>query len=405
MSQVRALLIKRMKMTSRDKKSLFAQYVWPIGFFAIILAVLQNLISAGGSIETVTTLPPTAKDASLFVSSAPEITSSVADIVAHIERSTHPVVFDRSATTEQAMLDAIARENDTTYFAGIYVSAVNWTSDNTVASPVMAYSLYYNETVRRSLPVTLQWMAQAYCKTRSKQENSPDIDMCDLVAKKGIFPIDVKIGDGVTADDDGGLLLDPDETINIVRRIMVAFYMLMTMSSVVSFYISSVVREKEKGLKRLQFQHLESANASFLYWLSNFLFDYTVYFMAILCMLISLAVFSASLTETMLAGIMISMVLFGLAVIPFMYLCSLIFTSQSSAQSVMSYVSMFQIMAASIVFALSNIPGLCVQVNTISYFLQVFPLYTFGITVLNIVTLAWAPMREGASTLAGLSTQ
>ncbi|KAE9042394.1 hypothetical protein PR003_g3908 [Phytophthora rubi] len=393
-SQLRALIIKRAKMTSRDKKSLFAQYVWPIGFLAIILAVLQNLMSAGGSIETVTTLPPTAKDASLFISSASEITNSVADIVAHIEQSSHAIIFDRSATTEQAMLDAIARENDTTYFAGVFVSAVNWTSDNTVASPVMAYSLYYNQTVRRSLPVTLQWMSQAYCKTRSKQENSPDIDKCDLVAKRGIFPIEIKIGDAITADDDGSLLLDPDETINIVRRIMVAFYLLMTMSSVVAFYISSVVREKEKGLKRLQFQHLESTNASFLYWLSNFLFDFTAYFMAILLMLIILAVFSASLTETMLTALMISMVLFGLAVIPFLYLCSLIFTSQSSAQSIMSYISMFQIMAASIVFALSNIPGLCVQVNTIAYFLQMFPLYTFGITVLNTVTLSWAPMRE-----------
>ncbi|KAG6584928.1 ABC transporter A family member 4 [Phytophthora cinnamomi] len=401
MSQLRALIIKRVKMTSRDKKSLFAQYVWPIGFLAIILAVLQNLISAGGSIEIVTTLPPTARDASLFVSSASEITNSVADIVAHFEQSSQPIVFDKSATTEQAMLDAIARENDTTFFAGVFVSAVNWTSDNTAFSPVMAYSLYYNETVRRSLPVTLQWMSQAYCKTRSKQENSPDIDKCDLVAKKGIFPIDIKIDDAVTADDDGSLLLDPDEAINVVRRIMVAFYLLMTMSSVVSFYISSVVREKEKGLKRLLFQHIESANASFLYWLSNFMFDFTAYFMAITLMLIILAVFSASLTENMLTALMISMVLFGIAVIPFLYLSSLIFSSQSSAQSIMSYVSMFQIMAASIVFALSNIPGLCDKVNTIAYFLQVFPLYTFGITVLNIVTLSWAPMRQKCLNFGG----
>ncbi|GMF27362.1 unnamed protein product [Phytophthora fragariaefolia] len=401
MSQLRALIIKRVKLASRDKKALFAQYVWPIGFLAIILAVIQNLMSSSGSIETITTLSPTVKEASLFISSAAAITNSVAGIVAHMEQNSHPVVFDKTATTEQAMLDAVARNNDTTYFAGVFVSEVNWTSDNTFYSPVMAYSLYYNQTVRRSLPVTLQWMAQAYCKTRSKLENTPEIDQCDLIVKKGIFPIDIKIGDAVSTDEDGSLVLDPDETINVVRRIMVAFYLLMTMSSVVAFYISSAVREKEKGLKRLQYQHLESANASFMYWMSNFLFDYTVYFMAIFCMLIILAVFSASLTDEMLTAVMISMVLFGLAVIPFMYLCSLIFSSHSSAQSIMSYVSMFQIMAASIVFALSMIPGLCVQVNTITYFLQALPLYTFGITVLNIVTLSWAPMRQKCLNFGG----
>ncbi|GMF13072.1 unnamed protein product [Phytophthora lilii] len=392
-SQLRALIIKRLKMSSRDKKALFAQYLWPISFFAILMAVVQHLISSGGSIETITTLPPSAKEASLFVSSTSAMTNSVADIVAQIEHDSHPIVFDKSATTEQAMLDLIARENTTTYFAGVFVSDVNWTSDNSVESPTMVYSLYYNETVHRSLPVTLQWMAQAYCKARSKHENSPEIENCDLVAKRGIFPIEIEVGAAVS-DDDGGLMMDPDEAVNIVRRIMIAFYLLMTVSSIVSFYIAPVVKEKENGLKRLQFQHLESANASFVYWLSNFLFDYTAYILATIVIFIILAVFSASLTEEILTAWLISMALFGLAMIPALYFCSLIFSSHSSAQSYMSYISLFQIMAASIVFALSMIPGLCVKVNSIAYFLQVLPLYTFGIAVLNIVTVSWAPMRQ-----------
>ncbi|OWZ21853.1 ABC transporter [Phytophthora megakarya] len=239
-SQLRALVIKRMKMSSRDKKAVFAQYVWPIAFFAILMAVFQNLLNSSGSIETVTTLPPSAKETSFFISSASTVTDSVADLVAQFEQSSHTIVFDKSATTEQAMLDAIARENATTFFAGIYVSEVNWTSDNTISAPVMAYSLYYNETVRRSLPVTLQWMSQAYCKARSKHENAPGIDNCDLVVKRGIFPIDIEIGTGVTTDEDG-VTIDPDEAINVVRRVMMAFYLLMTMSSIVAFYVAPVV--------------------------------------------------------------------------------------------------------------------------------------------------------------------
>jgi ATP-binding cassette subfamily A (ABC1) protein 3 len=393
MSQLRALLIRRTKMASRDKKALFAQYVWPIGFFAILMAVLQHLVSSGGSIETVTSLPPSADGASLFVASASKMADSVADIVAQIEHSAHPIVFDRSATTEQAMLATIARQNATSYFAGVFVAEVDWVSDNTVASPVMEYSLYYNETVRRSLPVTVQWMAQAYCKARVKQEGAVGGDHCDLIAKKGIFPIEITITGEVTAGEDG-VDMDPDEAINLVRRVMVAFYMLITMSSIVAYYIAPVVKEKESGLKRLLYQHIESANASLLYWSSSFLFDYVAFILAVLVMVIILAVFSASLTEEIILAWLVSMALFGLAILPSQYVLSLVFGSHSSAQSYMSYLSLFQIMAASIVFALSMVPGLCVKVNTVAYFLQALPLYTFGVVTLDIVTVSWAPMRE-----------
>ncbi|KAF4322733.1 hypothetical protein G195_003489 [Phytophthora kernoviae 00238/432] len=362
--------------------------------YAIAATNLEDhLASSGGFIETVTTLPPSAKETSLLVSSASKVADSVADIVAQFEQSSNPIVFDRSATTEQAMLNTIARENTTTFFAGVFVSDVNWTSGTPAASTGMAYSLYYNETVRRSLPVTLQLVAQAYCKALAKHGGIPGIDSCNLVAKRGIFPIDVTIGDDVTTEKDN-LSLDPDETINVVRRIMVAFYLLVTMSSVVSYYIAPIVKEKENGLKRLQFMHLESENASLLYWASNFLFDYTAYILAAIAMITILAVFSASLTTDILAAWLISMVLFGLAIMPFLYVCSLVFSSHSSAQSYMSYVSLFQIMAASIVFALSMVPGLCINANTITYFLQVLPLYTFGVLILNIVTVSWAPMRQ-----------
>ncbi|EEY58242.1 ATP-binding Cassette (ABC) Superfamily [Phytophthora infestans T30-4] len=393
-SQLRALIIKRVKMSSRDKKSLFAQYVWPIGFFAILMAVLQHLLDSRGSIETVTTLSPAAKDASFFIASASSMTDSVADLVAQFEHKSHPIVFDQSATTEQEMLDAIARANTTTFFAGIFVSNVNWTADNTVISPVLSYALYYNETVRRSLPVTLQWMSQAYCKARAAHEKSPGIDNCDLEVKRGVFPIEIEIGTGVTSDEEDGVALDPDEAVNVVRRIMVAFYLLMTMSSVVGFYVAPVVREKESGLKRIQYQHLETANASCLYWLSNFLFDYMVYTSAAVIICVILAIFSGCLTAEIIAAWFASMAIFGLAILPAQYLSSLVFASHSSAQSYMSYLSLFQIMAASIVFALSMIPGLCTQVNLVTYVLQLFPLYSFSTAVLNIVTVSWAPMRH-----------
>ncbi|CAI5734105.1 unnamed protein product [Peronospora farinosa] len=392
-SQVRALIIKRAKMSFRDKKTLFAQYVWPLAFYAILMAVIKNVLTASDTIETLTTLPPSEKEASFFVSSASAVTDSVADIVAQIEQTSNPIVFDKNVQTEQAMLDVIARENDTTFFAGIFVSNVNWTSDNSLSSPVMAYSLYYNETLRRSLPVTLQWMSQAYCKARLKQENAVAIDNCDLIVKRGVFPVKIEIGTGVSTGEDD-VEFDPDEAINIMQRIMMAFYLLMTMSSIVGFYAAPIVREKACGIKRMQYQHLETANASFLYWLSNYLFDVMVYTLAIIVISIILVVFSNSMSNSILAAWFVSMIVFGLAMLPSQYLTSLVFASHSSAQSYMSYASLSQIMAASIVFALSMVPGLCVKANTIAHFLQIMPFYTFSIAMLNIVTVSWTPMRQ-----------
>uniref|UniRef100_M4B855 ABC transporter domain-containing protein n=1 Tax=Hyaloperonospora arabidopsidis (strain Emoy2) TaxID=559515 RepID=M4B855_HYAAE len=392
-SKIRAMILKRAKMSSRDKKALFAQFVWPLGFLAILMGVLQNLLTSGASIETMTTLPPSAMETSFFISSAPSASDSVLDIVAQMELSSHPIVFDRNVQTEQAMLDTIASDRATTYFAGVFVSDVNWTTPGKLSSEAMVYSLYYNETVRRSLPVTLQWLSQAYCKVRVKRENAPGIKNCELIVQKGVYPDDIKIGTGVSTGEDGAEL-DIDEAVNVVQRIMVAFYLLMTMSSMIGYYAALVVREKECGLKRLQYQHLGTANASVLYWSSNLLFDYMTYTLAVVAIYVILMMFSAALNSAIIAAWLVSMAFFGLAILPAQYFTSLVFSSHATAQSYMSYASLFQIVAVSVVFALSMVPGLCGKANTIAYFLQAFPLYTFGTVVLEIVTVSWAPMRQ-----------
>ncbi|CAI5734975.1 unnamed protein product [Hyaloperonospora brassicae] len=392
-SKIRAMVLKRAKMGSRDKKALFAQFVWPLGFFTTLMGVLHNLLTSQPGVEVVTSLPPAARGTSFYISSAPSAIDSVSDMVAQMELSSHPIVFDRDAQTEQAMLDAIASERATTYFAGVFVSDVNWTTTGTISSEVMIYSLYYNETVRRSLPVTLQWMSQAYCKARAKHENAPKIDNCELVVKKGVYPMDLAIGTGVTAGEDG-VDVNFDEAIFAVQRVMVSFYLLMAMSSIIGYYAALVVREKECGLKRLQYQHIGTANASVLYWSSNLLFDYSTYMLAVIAICVILAVFSAALNSAIILAWFVSMACFGLAILPAQYLTSLIFSSHASAQSYMSYASLFQIVAVSVVFALSMIPGMCSKVRTASYFLQAFPLYTFGNVVLEIGTVSWAPMRQ-----------
>lgn len=397
LTQLRALLIKRWKMTVRDKKAMLAQYLGPIVLFAILMAVLEHLFSFGGSIEVLTRLPRSAAGSSLFVASTIDARSAVEDVIAHVDNGSHPIVFDANVITKEAMLDAIMVRNLTTFFAGVFVSGVNWTSGSVEGAPAMDYSLYYNQTVSRSLPVALEWISQAFCKALAEQQHH-STDHCELSVSKGVFPLLSTLKtdehDEPSAEDDIALAVTPEEAITIMRRIMMGFYLLITVNSIVSYYVAPIVKEKEYGLKRLQYQHIEAKHTSLVYWTSNMVFDYTGYLVASAAIGVVLTMFSESLTNDILLSWMLCLVLFGLAMLPFTYLLSLVFASHSSAQSYMSYVSLFQIVAASFVFVMSNFPGLCTKVHTASIFLHVLPLYTLGIAILDIATYSWSPIRR-----------
>jgi ATP-binding cassette subfamily A (ABC1) protein 3 len=402
--QLRALVVKRWKMTIRDKKAVFAQYLWPIVLFAVLMAVIEHLFSLGGSIEVLTRLPPSAAGSSLFIASSADARSAVKDVVSHFDQAgSYPIVFDTNASTWEGMVDEILARNATTFFAGVFFSSVNWTlasaaSSSAAGLPGVEYSLFYNQTVSRSLPVALEWVSQAFCEAAAEKAHRSG-DQCKLTVSKGVFPLLTNDKKNDQANDDPSesvqMWLDPEEVIVIIRRIMVAFYLLVTMSSIVAYYVSPIVKEKENGLKRLQYQHIESTGgASLIYWTSNMLFDMTGYTLATAGIVVVLAIFSDSLSIAIIEAWTVSLVLFGLAILPFLYLFSLVFASHSSAQSYMSYVSLFQLMAASIVFALSMVPSLCASVDTISQYLQVLPLFTFGIAVLDVATYSWAPIRK-----------
>lgn len=398
--QLRALIVKRWKMTIRDKKSVLAQYLWPITLFAILMAVLEHLFNFGYSIEELTLLPPSAAGMSLYIASSPDAKSAVNDVVTHLDLpNAYPVVFDSNATSRDAMITALLAKNSTAFFAGVFFSSVNWTvSSDSADLPGVEYSLYYNQTVSRSLPVTLEWVSQAYCRALAEKRHH-SLEHCELHVSKGVFPLLTHVkADAINRETPANEMekwLNPDEVVTIIRRIAVAFYLLVTVSSIVAYYVAPVVKEKEAGLKRLQYQHIEAAGgASALYWTSNILFDMTGYALASAGLVVVLTIFSDALSREIILAWAAALAFFGLAMLPFLYLLSLAFSSHSSAQSYMSYVSLFQLVAASIVFAFSMVPSLCGDVHTISQYLQILPLYTFGIVVLDTATFTWAPMRK-----------
>uniref|UniRef100_K3WAM3 ABC transporter domain-containing protein n=1 Tax=Globisporangium ultimum (strain ATCC 200006 / CBS 805.95 / DAOM BR144) TaxID=431595 RepID=K3WAM3_GLOUD len=410
-SQLRALYTKRWKMTIRDKKSLLAQYVWPVALFAILLAAVQHLSVADRSIQTLTSLPISAAKSSFYlVASKPEHTATVQEMLKNVNEETQQNVLFYEAGSEKDMFAAIlTKKNATSFFAAAFISHIRLPETDSIAEDVdspfgsLDYSLFYNTTISKSLPVGLEILSEAYCRTIKEAKSGATSklnDACHLAVKTGVLPRQV-IGPVGTDDDDDSAEINistdndsPDSIINIMSRMVLAYYLLLTMSSIVSYYISPIVKERESGLKRQQYLHLASTATSSVYWISNFIFDYVTYALVSVAVAITMLLFSSSLTTDMLQAWFVGMLLFGIAVLPFTYLLSLVFSSHSSAQSFMSYVSLFQILAASIVSGMSMTPGLCTKVYTISYFLQFFPLYAFGMLVTNVATLQWTPVRQ-----------
>ncbi|TDH69184.1 hypothetical protein CCR75_008766 [Bremia lactucae] len=399
MSQLGALLLKRFKVTIRDKKLLFAQYIWPLAFFAIIMAVLQHILDATGVTETITALKPSNKDTMVYIASPSFLTASVADLVAQFTVDTHRIVVNTNITTATAMIEEIIALKATTFAAAFFVSHINYTANNALMAPVFTYDLYYNDTLKHSLPVSLQWMSQAYCQARQMHENAMPYFPCTLIVKRGSLPLTKALGTAITTDGNQGWAVDPDEAASVMRRIMVAFYLLMAMNSVTGSYVGPIVRERANGLKRMQYQHLTTSFVSSVYWLANFIFDFLLYLMAVMVLIGILLLFSGCLTVEIIVAWFVSLVLFGVAILPAEYLSSLVFASQSSAQSYMMYASIFQIMAASAVFALSMIPGVCVKVHLVSSIMQVLPLFALSLVTLNAATPSWGPMRYQCLTL------
>lgn len=401
-SQLHALIMKRAKMALRDKKMIFAQYVWPIAIFAILLAAVQHLSFDNRNVETLTTLPLSASSSSFYyVSSKPELAGRVREILEHVGHAVY-----REAASEQRMVDAItSRENGTSFFAAAYISSLHWSdvdSDNsTLPFGGFEFSLYYNRSIARSLPVGLEVLSEAYCETLRLQApaSAPERGgrSCRLAVKAGVIQEQVFGVEGLDGGDDGAQVEVPgsaDSIADLMSRLVLAYYLLLTVSSIVSYYVTPVVKERESGLKRQQYLHLASRAASSLYWVSNFLFDFAVYFVAAALVALVVRVFSSSVSGEVLLVWWLGLVAFGAATLPFTYLVSLVFSSHSSAQSFMSYASLFQILATMAVATMSTVPALCVKVHTIAYFLQLLPFYTFGILVTNVATVQFAPERE-----------
>ncbi|XP_066485290.1 ATP-binding cassette sub-family A member 13 [Tiliqua scincoides] len=148
----------------------------------------------------------------------------------------------------------------------------------------------------------------------------------------------------------GGALLDEDKLMENVRQCGVALCILLGFSILTASIGSSVVKDRVSGAKRLQ--HITGLGYK-TYWVANFLYDMLLYLVPVsLCIgMITVFQLSAFTFRENLAATALLLILFGYATLPWMYLLSRYFSSPDVA--FISYIS------------LNFVSGLCTMLVTL----------------------------------------
>ncbi|DBA02798.1 TPA: hypothetical protein N0F65_006588 [Lagenidium giganteum] len=390
-TQCRALVRKRWLVCIRDKRALLAQFVWPLVLFAGILAFVHHLGTLSKfTVESLTSLPRQYASSPWVIASSADANdtdiSRLLDSVRSMPGGTY-VQYVQAQTADEMVAKVLANSEDS-FVSAAYLTQLNWTG-----SGELDYVVYYNETISHSLTVALQRLSQGFCNgLPGSADCKLDVTLALMADKRG------SSGEPVEVEIDDGPHIDPASIETVSRRIMITVCLLMTVMSTLSNYITAIVKEKEYGLKRMLFLHLggqTKTQQSAIYWLASFLFDYSLYTIVSVVMFALVLIFSADLVSSdVLLAWSVCIVLFGLAMLPFIYCWSLLFSSHSSALSYMSYLSTFQMLAISIDFVLSMIPGTCQQTTEIARIVELFlPLIAFGRAMMRAGTMEWAPVR------------
>ncbi len=149
-------------------------------------------------------------------------------------------------------------------------------------------------------------------------------------------------------------------------------------------FISFAVKEEQDKVKH---QQLISGVSAFSYWGANYAWDFCNYMvMGLLCLLIFKIWGIDQLVGANTGGTFLAIVLYGLAVIPFNYLCSFAFTESTSAQNSML---LFYIFAGALLLIAMLVLGIIESTKHIAYHLKfvcrLIPSYAFGECIANII--------------------
>ncbi|XP_046356645.2 phospholipid-transporting ATPase ABCA3-like isoform X2 [Haliotis rufescens] len=208
-------------------------------------------------------------------------------------------------------------------------------------------------------PIALSFMMNAILKHFTSQDHS-------ITTINNPLPLD----DKETSDEIEGLAL--------TLGFSIAFCLLFGMAFLTSSFVYFLIKERQVGAKHLQ---IVSGVGPFVFWLSNLAWDYINYLIPSLLLLVVFAGFqSPAYTEDGRLGIVFLVLLvYGLAVLPFMYALQNMFKSPPTGVVVIIILNIITGLATLLSVFMMTTLDKKPEANIADWvFLVIFPHYNFG---------------------------
>ncbi|XP_031559324.1 ATP-binding cassette sub-family A member 3-like isoform X2 [Actinia tenebrosa] len=164
---------------------------------------------------------------------------------------------------------------------------------------------------------------------------------------------------------------------------LLVIFFAMGLACVAASFTTFIVQERVSKAKHLQFV---SGVDSFCYWFGTYTWDYLNYLIPATLFLIIFAAFQVESFKDEMGSVFLLLLLFGIAVLPFVYIVSFVFTSSLIAYAViavlLSIIAMVLILArVSCTFPSSECYG---ARHVMHGFFMLVPTYTFAVSIFDM---------------------
>ncbi|EGC30600.1 hypothetical protein DICPUDRAFT_41231 [Dictyostelium purpureum] len=296
--QIKGLLIKRIRTSIKDWKSLFLTLIIPLVCIICSIVIFVSMDSAQTYYNDVTT-PLTMSLASFGANDVVPIQTISQEDFDTLNQS--PFFNQFKYVNQSANFKNYLIENNL-----ISAGAINVTTQLAQNNSVVGYNSFYNIKYLHSIPIHINLINSALL------EHSTDIriQITSMPFKHVLSMFDLST-----------------EGLNISSILYFNIIMLAGLALMVGSFAGSISQERTNRVKRLLYI---SGCKKYVYWLSNLIWDYIFSFIIILATSIILAIAKEEFREQF--GIFfLSLILYCVATIPLCYLLSYLFNTHGKA--------------------------------------------------------------------------
>jgi len=329
---IKALFLKRYRSSRRNRNFVLCSLIYPFVLFNILCLFLRLGIPSNFS----------SRELSVDLYDDPDriFVTTGTTFASFIDPPSVPVFSPANDATSMSteLLNSIGNFKETRYGAF-------------AVQPDVAVVLF-NTTATDSLPVYLNVLHSSLLSQLS------GVPSASIVVSNNPFP-----------------LTRQESTLN---NAFYCVFIAIAISFVPSALASIVILERESGAKHLQ---QLSGVSMFSYWFSAFLWDFLIYCITSVSLIIVLFIWNVS-SFTSFEAVMATallFLLFGLAIIPWTYLLSFLFKNEGSGQNMILFINVILGAVLVLIFLVTQIvDSIQSAADYIVWSLRIFPGFSFG---------------------------